>query len=43
MEKYVYDKSNGLWYKLQGDCFTFMIPKKTPQKTLFILLLANKI
>ena len=26
MEKYIYDKSNGLWYELQGDyyipCFT---------------------
>ena len=21
MEKYIYDKSNGLWYELQGDYY----------------------
>jgi len=21
MDKYIYDENNGLWYKLQGDCY----------------------
>lgn len=34
MEKYVYDKSNGLWYELQGDyyipCLTVPAQEKRP-------------
>lgn len=34
MEKYIFDKSNGLWYELQGDyyipCLTIPAPEERP-------------
>ena len=34
MEKYIFDKSNGLWYELQGDyyipCLTVPAEKEKP-------------
>lgn len=34
MDKYIYDKNNGLWYKLQGDyylpCLTLLTEEEKP-------------
>ncbi len=32
MEKYIYDKNNGLWYELQGDCYIPCLTLPTEEK-----------